>query len=114
MMRIKQMRYKVLLLTDGGIYNYRVGEEVKFSLRDVVHFAFHSGLDGIVCEADSFVRAPDLISFIKKKTKLAVMSYGTANNDPEKVKVQVLNNIDAIICDQVSAIHSFLDLKNLV
>lgn len=45
---------------------------------------------------------------VVKESGLVCVSYGSINNDPEKVKLQVQEGIDAVIVDSVLAIRQGL------
>ena len=120
-MRLKQKWFRVLLLTSAGISQYRKGFQQQASsaaqvsvpgcLGKAVRTAVSCGLDGIVCEAEVFVKAARLIAKIKAETGMIVMTYGDSNNDTTLAQLQLSHGLDAIIADDVAAIrdvvHSF-------
>ena len=113
-MRLKQDRFRVLLLTSAGVSQYRKGvpmapSAAQVSLGKAVRTAVSCGLDGIVCEAEVFVKAARLIAKIKAETGLAVMTYGSSNNEAISAQLQISHGLDAIIADDVAAIRTVLN-----
>eukprot|EP01036_Dinobryon_divergens_P035364 gene35364-45804_t len=113
-MRLKQEWFRVLLLTSAGVSQYRKGlpltpSAAQVSLGNAVRTAVSCGLNGIVCEAEVFVKAPRLIAKIKSDTDLSVMTYGSSNNDATSAQLQISHGLDAIIVDDVAAIRTVLN-----
>lgn len=96
------------------------------SLQEAVRFASRWNLLGIVSSAEPLVICPRLIKFVLpplpnvlftynfffhrvvKESGLVCVTYGTLNNDPENVKVQMDQGVDAVIVDSVLAIRKGL------
>lgn len=98
----KQPSIPVLFLTDAG--SSQAGDIRASSLQEAIRFASRWNLLGIVSTAQPFVYAPRLVKVVKE-SGLVCVSYGMMNNDPEKVKLQVKQGIDAVIVDSVLAIR---------
>ncbi|KAL8857436.1 MAG: hypothetical protein Q9178_005930 [Gyalolechia marmorata] len=105
LLSFKQPSIPVLFLTDAG--TYPVGDIRASSLQEAVRFASRWNLLGIVTAAEPLVLCPRLVKVVKE-SGLVCVSYGTANNDGEKVKLQVDEGIDAVIVDSVLAIRKGL------
>ncbi|KAL8731180.1 MAG: hypothetical protein Q9166_003587 [cf. Caloplaca sp. 2 TL-2023] len=105
LLSFKQPSIPVLFLTDAG--TSPVGDIRASSLQEAVRFASRWNLLGIVTAAEPLVLCPRLVKVVKE-SGLVCVSYGTANNDGEKVKLQVDEGIDAVIVDSVLAIRKGL------
>ncbi|KZZ89522.1 glycerophosphodiester phosphodiesterase GDE1 [Ascosphaera apis ARSEF 7405] len=105
LMAYKQPSIPVLFLTDAGVEP--VGDIRASSLQEAVRFASRWNLLGIVSNAEPLVLCPRLVRIVKE-SGLVCVSYGTLNNDPENVKLQVQEGIDAVIVDSVLAIRQGL------
>ncbi|KAL8882235.1 MAG: hypothetical protein Q9198_000734 [Flavoplaca austrocitrina] len=105
LLSFKQPSIPVLFLTDAG--TCPVGDIRASSLQEAVRFASRWNLLGIVAAAEPLVLCPRLVKVVKE-SGLVCVSYGTANNDGEKVKLQVDEGIDAVIVDSVLAIRKGL------
>ncbi|KAI5287776.1 Glycerophosphocholine phosphodiesterase [Ascosphaera aggregata] len=105
LMAYKQPSIPVLFLTDAG--TEPVGDIRASSLQEAVRFASRWNLLGIVSHAEPLVMCPRLVRIVKE-SGLVCVSYGTLNNDPENVKLQVQEGIDAVIVDSVLAIRQGL------
>ncbi|KAL8994364.1 MAG: hypothetical protein Q9169_005651 [Polycauliona sp. 2 TL-2023] len=105
LLSFKQPSIPVLFLTDAG--TYPVGDIRASSLQEAVRFASRWNLLGIVAAAEPLVLCPRLVKVVKE-SGLVCVSYGTANNDGEKVRLQVDEGIDAVIVDSVLAIRKGL------
>ena len=105
LLSFKQPSIPVLFLTDAG--TSPVGDIRASSLQEAVRFASRWNLLGIVAAAEPLVLCPRLVKVVKE-SGLVCVSYGTANNDGEKVKLQVDEGIDAVIVDSVLAIRKGL------
>ena len=62
---------------------------------------------GVVTAAEPLVISPRLVRVVKE-SGLVCVSYGTLNNDPSKVQLQVNEGIDAVIVDNVLKIRKGL------
>ncbi len=127
LLSLKQPSVPILFLTDAGMAP--VGDLRASSLQEAIRFASRWNLLGVVSAAEPLVLCPRLVKVVKE-SGLVCVSYGTLNNDPEKVKVgslrllqsisklmsaqlQVNEGIDAVIVDSVLAIRKGLtDSKN--
>ncbi|KAI4245539.1 MAG: hypothetical protein LQ352_006551 [Teloschistes flavicans] len=105
LLSFKQPNIPILFLTDAG--TCPVGDVRASSLQEAVRFASRWNLLGIVTAAEPLVLCPRLVKVVKE-SGLVCVSYGTANNDGEKVKLQVDEGIDAVIVDSVLAIRKGL------
>ncbi|KAJ9265662.1 hypothetical protein DTO195F2_1701 [Paecilomyces variotii] len=105
LLAFKQPSIPVLFLTDAG--TSPVGDIRASSLQEAVRFASRWSLLGVVSSAEPLVIAPRLVKVVKE-SGLVCVSYGTLNNDPENVKLQVAEGIDAVIVDSVLAIRKGL------
>ncbi|KAI1916626.1 Glycerophosphocholine phosphodiesterase [Ophidiomyces ophidiicola] len=105
LLSFKQPSIPVLFLTDSGVG--AVGDIRASSLQEAIRFASRWNLLGIVTAAEPLVISPRLVRVVKE-SGLVCVSYGILNNDPANVKVQVNENIDAVIVDSVLAIRNRL------
>ena len=122
LLSLKQPSVPILFLTDAGMAP--VGDLRAGSLQEAIRFASRWNLLGVVSAAEPLVLCPRLVKIVKA-SGLVCVSYGTLNNDPEKVKVssfcllqnineltsaqlQVNEGIDAVIVDSVLAIRKGL------
>ncbi|MDI1486639.1 MAG: Glycerophosphocholine phosphodiesterase [Ramalina farinacea] len=105
LLSFKQPSIPVLFLTDAG--TNPVGDVRASSLQEAVRFASRWNLLGVVTAAEPVCLAPRLVRVVKE-SGLVCVSYGSLNNDPEKVKLQVREGIDAVIVDSVLAIRQGL------
>ncbi|KAL2864660.1 glycerophosphocholine phosphodiesterase [Aspergillus lucknowensis] len=105
LLSFKQPSIPVLFLTDSG--SSPVGDIRASSLQEAIRFASRWNLLGVVTQAECLVLCPRLIRVVKE-SGLVCVSYGTLNNDPEKVKLQAAEGIDAVIADSVLAIRKGL------
>lgn len=105
LLSFKQPSIPILFLTDAG--TSPVGDVRASSLQEAIRFASRWNLLGIVSAADPLVLCPRLVKVVKE-SGLVCVSYGTLNNDAEKVKLQVNEGIDAVIVDSVLAIRKGL------
>jgi glycerophosphodiester phosphodiesterase len=101
----KQPSIPVLFLTDAG--TTPVGDIRASSLQEAIRFASRWNLLGVVTAAEPLVISPRLVRVVKE-SGLVCVSYGTLNNDPSKVQLQVKEGIDAVIVDSVLAIRKGL------
>ncbi|KAI9821958.1 MAG: Glycerophosphocholine phosphodiesterase [Pycnora praestabilis] len=105
LLSFKQPSIPILFLTDAG--TSPVGDIRASSLQEAIRFASRWNLLGVVSAAEPLVISPRLVKVIKE-SGLVCVSYGAINNDPEKVKLQVKEGIDAVIVDSVLAIRKGL------
>ncbi|KAI5291555.1 Glycerophosphocholine phosphodiesterase [Ascosphaera acerosa] len=105
LMAFKQPRIPVLFLTDAG--TEPVGDIRASSLQEAIRFASRWNLLGVVSNAEPLVLCPRLVRIVKE-SGLVCVSYGTLNNEPDNVKLQVREGIDAVIADSVLAIRQGL------
>ncbi|KAI1187798.1 Glycerophosphoryl diester phosphodiesterase family-domain-containing protein [Nemania serpens] len=104
-LNFKQPSIPIMFLTDAGIED--VSDIRASSLQEAIRFASRWNLLGIVSNATPFVVCPRLVRVVKQ-SGLVCVSYGTQNNDPELVNLQVNEGIDAVIVDSVLAIRQGL------
>jgi glycerophosphodiester phosphodiesterase len=81
----KQPNIPILFLTDAG--TSPVGDIRASSLQEAIRFASRWNLLGVVSAAEPLVNSPRLVKIVKEQG-LVCVSYGTLNNDPEKVQVK--------------------------
>ncbi|KAF2266841.1 GDPD-domain-containing protein [Lojkania enalia] len=105
MLSFKQPSIPVLFLTDAG--TSPVGDVRAASLQEAIRFASRWNLLGIVSAAEPLVKCPRLVKVVKE-SGLVCVSYGTLNNDPKNVQLQVKEGIDAVIVDSVLKIRKGL------
>ncbi|OJD10359.1 hypothetical protein AJ78_08600 [Emergomyces pasteurianus Ep9510] len=105
LLSFKQPSIPVMFLTDSGLTN--VGDVRASSLQEAIRFASRWNLLGVVTAAEPLVIAPRLVRVVKE-SGLVCVSYGIANNEPDNVKLQVKEGIDAVIVDSVLAIRKGL------
>ena len=84
LLSFKQPSIPILFLTDAG--TCPVGDIRASSLQEAIRFASRWNLLGVVSAAEPLILAPRLVKVVKE-SGLVCVSYGTLNNDPEKVKV---------------------------
>ena len=84
LLSLKQPSIPILFLTDAGVCP--VGDIRASSLQEAIRFASRWNLLGVVSAAEPLVLCPRLVKVVKE-SGLVCVSYGTLNNDPEKVKV---------------------------
>ena len=84
LLSFKQPSIPILFLTDAG--TYPVGDIRASSLQEAIRFASRWNLLGVVSAAEPLVISPRLVKVVKE-SGLVCVSYGTMNNDPEKVQV---------------------------
>lgn len=101
----KQPSIPVLFLTDSGASP--VSDIRASSLQEAIRFASRWSLLGVVSQAEPLVLCPRLVRVVKE-SGLVCVSYGTLNNEPANVKLQVAEGIDAVIVDSVLAIRKGL------
>lgn len=105
MMTMKQPTFPVLFLTESGVNP--MADVRASSLQNAIRFAKNWNLFGIVSDAVPIVRCPRLASVVKA-SGLACFTYGSANNDPENVKLEIAAGVDAVIVDSVLAVRKEL------
>lgn len=86
LLSFKQPSIPILFLTDAG--TSPVGDIRASSLQEAIRFASRWNLLGLVSAATPLVVSPRLVKVVKE-SGLVCVSYGTMNNDPEKVKVSL-------------------------
>ncbi|KAK4198489.1 Glycerophosphoryl diester phosphodiesterase family-domain-containing protein [Triangularia verruculosa] len=101
----KQPNIPILFLTDAG--TCPVGDIRASSLQEAIRFASRWNLLGIVSNAEPFVNSGRLVRVVKG-AGLVCVSYGRENNEPELVRRQVREGVDAVIVDSVLAIRKGL------
>jgi glycerophosphodiester phosphodiesterase len=89
LLSFKQPSIPVLFLTDSG--TSQVGDIRASSLQEAIRFASRWNLLGIVSNAEPLVLCPRLVRVVKE-CGLVCVSYGTLNNEPEKVKVRRISS----------------------
>ncbi|KAF2706557.1 GDPD-domain-containing protein [Pleomassaria siparia CBS 279.74] len=109
MLSFKQPSIPILFLSDSGTCD--VGDVRAASLQEAIRFASRWNLLGVVSAAEPLVMCPRLVKVVKE-SGLVCVSYGTLNNDPKNVQLQVNEGIDAVIVDSVLAIRKGLTRFN--
>ena len=84
LLSFKQPSIPILFLTDAG--TSPVGDIRASSLQEAIRFASRWNLLGVVSAAEPLIISPRLVKVVKE-SGLVCVSYGTMNNDPDKVKV---------------------------
>lgn len=87
LLSFKQPSIPILFLTDAG--TCPVGDIRASSLQEAIRFASRWNLLGVVSAAEPLVISPRLVKVVKE-SGLVCVSYGSLNNNPEKVKVLAL------------------------
>ncbi|KAF2094591.1 glycerophosphocholine phosphodiesterase [Rhizodiscina lignyota] len=105
LLSFKQPSIPILFLTDSGCSP--IGDIRASSLQEAIRFASKWNLLGIVSAAEPLVTCPRLVKVVKE-SGLVCVSYGTLNNEPYNVNVQVKEGIDAVIVDSVLKIRKGL------
>ncbi|KAF2417121.1 GDPD-domain-containing protein [Tothia fuscella] len=105
LLSFKQPSIPILFLTDAGVCD--VGDVRASSLQEAIRFASRWNLLGVVSAAEPLVTCPRLVRVVKE-SGLVCVSYGTLNNEPKNVELQVKEGIDAVIVDSVLAIRKGL------
>jgi len=106
----KQLRYPVFLLTEAGTPPAPLPDARMNSLASAVAFATAPavGLFGIVTDVTPLLTAPRMVAAVQHDARLALATYGRANNDPAVVALQVAAAVGAVIVDHVSAVVASL------
>lgn len=104
-MTMKQPSFPVLFLTEAGVSP--MADIRASSLQSAIRFAKTWNLFGIVSDALPIIYCPRLASVVKA-SGLACFTYGTGNNDPENVKLELAAGVDAVIVDSVLAVRKEL------
>ncbi|KAL2918168.1 Glycerophosphocholine phosphodiesterase [Polyrhizophydium stewartii] len=94
----KQNAYPVFFLTDGGMH--QACDERLNSLWNAIMVAKASGCLGIVTVVDPLLKAPRIITAIRR-TGLVLFTYGSASNFVANCKIQRAYGVDGIIVDKV-------------
>eukprot|EP01116_Phalansterium_solitarium_P023688 TRINITY_DN8426_c0_g1_i2.p1 TRINITY_DN8426_c0_g1~~TRINITY_DN8426_c0_g1_i2.p1 ORF type:complete len:210 (+),score=58.43 TRINITY_DN8426_c0_g1_i2:325-954(+) len=105
MLRLKQPRYPVFFLTAAG--TDRKVDPRRNSIQQAVAVAKSAHLMGIVSHAAPLLRAPQLITAIKK-AGLILCTYGVENNIGENADLQERLAVDAVISDHVAYVSKYL------
>ncbi|MCJ1473296.1 Glycerophosphocholine phosphodiesterase [Lambiella insularis] len=105
LLSFKQPSIPILFLSDAG--TSPVSDIRASSLQEAIRFASRWNLLGVVSAAEPLVISPRLVKVVKE-SGLVCVSYGSINNEPDKVKLQVQEGIDAVIVDSVLAIRKGL------
>lgn len=90
LLSFKQPSIPVLFLTDAG--TSPVGDIRASSLQEAIRFASRWNLLGVVSAAEPLCNSPRLVKVVKD-SGLVCVSYGTLNNDEEKVDVSLTIDI---------------------
>ena len=88
MLSLKQRAYPVLFITNAGRVPMTDMEVRAASVQVAVQFAQRWNLAGVVFACEALLLCPRLVAFVKNR-KLICASYGTLNNDPQKVQASV-------------------------
>ena len=84
LLSFKQPSIPILFLTDAG--TSPVGDVRASSLQEAIRFASRWNLLGVVSAAEPLCNSPRLVKVVKD-SGLVCVSYGTLNNDSDKVQV---------------------------
>ncbi|KAG5438532.1 hypothetical protein PCANB_002636 [Pneumocystis canis] len=107
LLSLKQPSIPIMFLTDAGMTE--ISDIRCVSLQEAIRFARRWNLLGIVSESYPLVLCPRLIRVIKD-SGLVCVTYGSENNIPEKVKLQMKAGLDAVIVDSVLEIRRGLTI----
>ncbi|KAG9245096.1 Glycerophosphoryl diester phosphodiesterase family-domain-containing protein [Calycina marina] len=105
LLSFKQPSIPILFLSDAG--TSPVGDIRASSLQEAIRFASRWNLLGVVSAAVPLCNSPRLVKVVKD-SGLVCVSYGSLNNDSDKVQQQVDQGIDAVIVDSVLKIRNGL------
>lgn len=95
---LKQIRYPVLFLTEGG--TKKSSDPRRNSVEMALNFAKASSLCGVVSESTPILENLDLVRQAHE-SGLLLLTFGKQNNDPEKVRIQQQAGVDSVIGDKV-------------
>ncbi len=84
-----------------------MGDMRCMSLYEAIKFAKSANLIGIVSNVAPLVTSPNLIKLVKE-SGLILMTYGTANNEVNAVKLQKELGVDGVITDHISYVSQAL------
>jgi len=98
MCALKQIKFPVFFLTEAGALLF--DDPRKNSVEEAIHFARSARLCGIVSESTPIIENPGLIRKAHD-VGLLVFTWGHANNNPESVRIQKKNGVDAVIADNI-------------
>ncbi|KAH7309752.1 Glycerophosphoryl diester phosphodiesterase family-domain-containing protein [Stachybotrys elegans] len=109
LLAMKQRAYPILFITNAGKVPMSDMEVRAASLQGAMHFAERWGLAGVVFACDALLLCPRLVGLVKGRG-LICGTYGTMNNDPNSVEIQVKAGVDMIVADRVGLIARALAL----
>lgn len=98
MLSLKQPRYPVFFLTQGG--SKLCLDHRRNSVPQAIRFAKSVNLLGLVVEVQPLLNAPELIKLVKS-SGLLLATYGSPNNEQEYVRLQEEMGVDAVISDHL-------------
>ncbi|KAG4305075.1 hypothetical protein PORY_001245 [Pneumocystis oryctolagi] len=107
LLSLKQSSIPIMFLTDADAT--KKSDIRSSSLQEAIRFATRWNLLGIVSECFPLVLCPRLIRVIKD-SGLVCVTYGSENNVPEKVNIQMKAGLDAVIVDSVLKIRKELEM----
>jgi len=82
---LKQPRYPVFFLTEGGTVMYK--DHRCNSIEAAVEYAKFAHLAGIVTDCRPILQQPEHVPFVKQQG-LLLFTYGAENSDPANVELQ--------------------------
>ncbi|CCJ31080.1 unnamed protein product [Pneumocystis jirovecii] len=109
LLSLKQSSIPIMFLTDAGAT--KMTDIRSSSLQEAIRFATRWNLLGIVSECSPLILCPRLINVIKN-SGLVCVTYGSENNIPEKVNLQMKAGLDAVIVDSVLEIRKGLTMQS--
>jgi glycerophosphodiester phosphodiesterase len=98
MLKAKQAKYPVFLLTYGWIHD--TIPDARTSLPFAVNMVKMEKLQGIVSNSDVFLKNPELISYVREQD-IVLMTWGDQNTSFEQVQLQKKHAMDGIISDNI-------------
>lgn len=104
-LKAKQRDYPILFISKSGFVP--TGDLRASNVEQAVVFAKRWDLTGVVLVANTLVKDPSLIPYIKS-AGLICASYGDVNDDPENARIQAEAGLDAIIVNKVRLISQTL------
>ncbi|KAK3331402.1 ankyrin repeat-containing protein [Apodospora peruviana] len=107
LLSLKQKTYPVLFITNAGKVPMADMEVRAASMQVAVQFAKRWDLAGVVFSCEVLLLCPRLVGFVKGKG-LVCASYGTLNNQPGNVEIQVRAGVDIFIADRVGLVATTL------
>jgi len=99
---LKQAKYPVYFLTEGGKHTYK---DIRMNtLQAAIQYAKINHLTGIVSWVGAVLKQPEIVQQVHDNG-LLLFTYGNENQDPKNVEIQKELKVDAVICDNVQKVR---------